>query len=208
MYQPKLAHAHLFVRDLQRSVAFYQTYLNLRVTETVAERSAFLTGGGPHHELALTAKGVNAPPPQPGGVGLFHLAFDVADKRSFAEAYQRLTEGNVQVSPVDHQIGWGMYFSDPTCLKSIATRDKSRTALYCGAARTVPSRPAKSWPSSIPKCARCQAQSGECLTSRSTWTPRQGAGVAAARRRLASFVSQRGAHQNRLSAPGPAALQG
>jgi catechol 2,3-dioxygenase len=122
MYQPRLAHAHLFVRELERSVAFYTTYLNLRVSETVAERSAFLTGGGQHHELALTAKGADAPAPQPGGVGLFHLAFDVPDKRSFAEAYQKLTEDNVQVSPVDHQIGWGMYFSDP---------DGNMLEIYC-----------------------------------------------------------------------------
>jgi catechol 2,3-dioxygenase len=122
MYRPTLGHVHLFVRELRRSVAFYTTYLNLRVPETVAERSAFLTGGGLHHELALTAKGMDAAPPQPEGVGLFHIAFDVPDKRSFAEAYQKLAEGNVQVSPVDHQIGWGMYFSDP---------DGNMLEIYC-----------------------------------------------------------------------------
>jgi len=122
VYQPKLGHAHLFVRELQRSVAFYRTFLNFRVTETVADTTAFLTSGEAHHELALTAKGLNAAPPQPDGVGLFHLAFDVPDKRSFAEAYQKLVGANVKVSPVDHQIGWGLYFEDP---------DGNMLEIYC-----------------------------------------------------------------------------
>jgi catechol 2,3-dioxygenase len=46
-------------------------------------------------------------------VGLNHLAFDVPDKRSFAEAYRKLVDGGVEVEPIDHRIGWGCYFKDP-----------------------------------------------------------------------------------------------
>ena len=51
MFQTKIGHAHLFVSDLARSVAFYQRYLNLTVTEEVAGMTAFLSGGDPHHPL-------------------------------------------------------------------------------------------------------------------------------------------------------------
>lgn len=122
MYKPRLGHAHLFVRELPRSVAFYRDLLNLEVTETVNDETAFLSSGDLHHELALTAQGSDAPSPPSNGVGLFHLAFDVPDKRSFAEAYQKLTKAGVEVSPVDHRIGWGMYFNDP---------DGNMLEIYC-----------------------------------------------------------------------------
>lgn len=113
MYQATIGHAMLYVRELERAISFYTNCLNLRVTETVKGQSAFLTSGGPHHELALYARGPDAPAAAEGGVGLCHLAFDVPDKRSFAEAYRKLVDLKIEVSPVDHQIGWGMYFTDP-----------------------------------------------------------------------------------------------
>ena len=92
MYQTTIGHAMLYVRELERSVAFYTACLNLRVTEIVKEKFAFLTSGGPHHELALYAKGADAPTAPNGSVGLCHLAFNVPDKRSFAQAYRKLID--------------------------------------------------------------------------------------------------------------------
>jgi catechol 2,3-dioxygenase len=112
----------LYVRELEPSITFYTSCLNLRVTEVVKGKVAFLTSGGPHHEVALYARGAGASSAAEGSVGLCHLAFSVPDKRSFAEAYRKLIDANVKVSPVDHQIGWGVYFSDP---------DGNRLELYC-----------------------------------------------------------------------------
>ena len=113
-YQTKIGHAHLKVRDLERAVAFYTQVFNLRVTEQVAGQFAFLTGGDMHHELALQAVGPNAPGAHPYGVGLYHVAFEVPDKRAFAQVYQALRERGVEVAAVDHQfISWALYFSDP-----------------------------------------------------------------------------------------------
>ncbi len=108
-----LGHAHLLVRDLARSVAFYTELLGLQVTEQRPGEWAFLSSGDAHHELALSQVGTEAPGPQDGGVGLFHLAFDVPDKRAFAEVLQHLIQRGVAVRPVDHRISWGVYFSDP-----------------------------------------------------------------------------------------------
>jgi catechol-2,3-dioxygenase len=59
MYQTTLGHAHLCVRNLKRSVTFYKKYLGLRLREIAAE-TAFMTGSGAHHELALWELGMKA----------------------------------------------------------------------------------------------------------------------------------------------------
>ena len=112
MTRIKLGHAHLFVRDVERSTRFYTEILGLKVTEQRPESWTFLSFGEAHHELALSQVGMDAAGPDEGMVGLFHLAFDVEDKATFAEIVQRLVHHGVEVHPVDHRIGWGAYFSD------------------------------------------------------------------------------------------------
>jgi catechol 2,3-dioxygenase len=112
-YKTKIGHAHLKVRDLQRSIDFYRRFLGLDVTEVVGNHYAFLTSGSFHHEIALQNVGPDAPKPQSRGTGLYHVAFEVPDKRSFALAYRTLREVGITVSAVDHYISWAMYFDDP-----------------------------------------------------------------------------------------------
>ncbi len=112
-YQTRIGHAHLKVRNLERALAFYTRFFDLHVVERVGDGFAFLTGGNMHHELALQAIGAEAAAPSPGGVGLYHVAFEVPDKRSFALALHSLTEAGVRVGTIDHLISWAMYFSDP-----------------------------------------------------------------------------------------------
>ncbi|HEX8994712.1 MAG TPA: VOC family protein [Ktedonobacterales bacterium] len=113
MYTTKIGHAHLKVRDLDRAVAFYERFLKLHVTERVGDHYVFMTGGAFHHEIALQRVAADAPAPEPHGVGLYHVAFEVPGKREFAEAFQALREAGVSVGAVDHFISWAMYFDDP-----------------------------------------------------------------------------------------------
>lgn len=113
MYQTKIGHAHLKVRDLDRAIKFYTTFFNLKLVEQVGDQYAFLTGGDFHHEIALQSVGLNAPHPPAHGTGLYHVAFEVPDAKTFAQAYKALTEANVRVGAVDHLISWAMYFDDP-----------------------------------------------------------------------------------------------
>ncbi len=113
MYQTRIGHAHLKVRDLDRAIAFYTRFLNLKLVERVGDHYAFLSGGEMHHEIALQNVGPHAPLPHPNGVGLYHVAFEVPDRQSLALAYQALTAAGIDVAPVDHLISWAIYFSDP-----------------------------------------------------------------------------------------------
>jgi catechol 2,3-dioxygenase len=112
-YTTTIGHAHLKVRDLDRSIAFYTRFLALHEVERVADHYAFLTSGAMHHEIALQQMAPDAPAPPAHGTGLYHVAFEVHDRRGFAAAYRALTEAGVPVATVDHGISWAMYFDDP-----------------------------------------------------------------------------------------------
>jgi catechol 2,3-dioxygenase len=108
----KLGHVHIKVQDLDQSIRFYSDLFNLEVTERMG-KFAFLTGNHMHHQLALQAMGENADAPAAGTTGLFHTAFEVEDKHSFAQKYQQLLEMDIRPNPVDHLISWSLYFDDP-----------------------------------------------------------------------------------------------
>ncbi len=52
-YRTKIGHTHLKVRNLDRAVAFYTRFLDLKVVEQVGDHYVFLSGGEFHHEIAL-----------------------------------------------------------------------------------------------------------------------------------------------------------
>ena len=127
-YKTKIGHAHLKVRDLQHSIDFYSRFLGLNLTEVVGNHYAFLTAGTYHHEIALQNVASDAPLPPANGTGLYHVAFEVPDKRSFALAYRAPYEAEIPVVAVDHYISWAMYFDDP---------DSNGLEIYCDT-RTLP----------------------------------------------------------------------
>lgn len=109
----KIGHAHIKVRNLDRAIDFYNRFLNLKLVEKVGDHYAFMSAGEFHHDIALQKVDEDAPANIPHGVGLYHVAFEVPDKKSFALAYKTLVDAGVQVGPVDHLISWAMYFDDP-----------------------------------------------------------------------------------------------
>jgi catechol 2,3-dioxygenase len=112
-YETIISHAHIKVRDLDRSIAFYTRFFQLHLVERVEDLYAFLTGSHVHHELALQQVGPDAPQASAASVGLYHIAFEVPDSRTFALAYHDLRAAGVEVATVDHLISWAMYFDDP-----------------------------------------------------------------------------------------------
>lgn len=131
-YTTKIGHAHLKVRDLERSIDFYTRYLGLHETERVDNFYAFLTTGPLHHEIALQQVGPDAPQPPAHGTGLYHVAFEVPDRRSFVEAYRTLKDAGIRVATVDHFISWAMYFDDP---------DGNGLEIYCDSRHLPGGRP-------------------------------------------------------------------
>ena len=109
-----IGHVHLKVHNLAEAEKFYSRFLGLEVVERIGAGFSFLSGGEHHHDVALQHVGAQAPVPQRHAVGLFHAAFQVADKRAFAETYQAFKEANIPVFTTDHRIAWALYSADPS----------------------------------------------------------------------------------------------
>jgi catechol 2,3-dioxygenase len=113
MCKTRLGHVHLKVRDLERSIDFYMRFLGLKLNERMGDQYAFLSNDSKHHEIALQCVGKAAPIPASTCTGLYHLAFEVPDQKSFAAAYAALETAGIKTILVDHLISWAIDFTDP-----------------------------------------------------------------------------------------------
>jgi catechol-2,3-dioxygenase len=111
----RLNHAVLYVRDVERAVAFYTDALGFEVSHAIAGRAAFLRSRDTlnDHDLGLFGLGPDAPGPQPGRVGLYHLAWEVGTLGELSEIAGRLTELGALVGATDHQVSKSLYAKDP-----------------------------------------------------------------------------------------------
>jgi catechol-2,3-dioxygenase len=110
----RLNHAVLYVRDAARSAAFYQEAFGF---EVVAEQrgAAFLRAGGSsnHHDLGLFSVGPDAPGPEQGRVGLYHLAWQVPSIDDLGPARDTLLQLAAYTGESDHGATKSIYGKDP-----------------------------------------------------------------------------------------------
>jgi catechol-2,3-dioxygenase len=111
----RLNHAVLYVRDVDRSVAFYQGAFGFEVVENMPGQAAFLRAAGSdnHHDLGLFAVGAGAPSPPRGAVGLYHLAWEVASIHELAAGRRTLEALGALVGQSDHGATKSLYGRDP-----------------------------------------------------------------------------------------------
>jgi catechol-2,3-dioxygenase len=111
----RLNHAVLYVRDVDRSVDFYQRAFGFQVVDTMPGRAAFLRAAGSdnHHDLGLFAVGAGAPSPPPGAVGLYHLAWEVASIHDLAAGRRTLEALGALAGQSDHGATKSLYGRDP-----------------------------------------------------------------------------------------------
>jgi catechol 2,3-dioxygenase len=112
------SHAVLYVRDLDRMLAFYEDVLGFAVSDrgpldpgNPGLEIAFLSQiGSDHHQLAFVPVRGEGPP-----TTLDHMAFRVdslADVKTMAEKLQ--ADGRAtNLHPVNHGNAWSVYFKDP-----------------------------------------------------------------------------------------------
>lgn len=112
----RLNHAVLFVRNVERSVQFYQAVFGFEVIgREGGGRMAFLraAGGTNHHDLGLFEVGEGAPQAPRGAPGLYHLAWEVPAIEDLATARQTLAELGALAGQSDHGATKSLYAVDP-----------------------------------------------------------------------------------------------
>jgi catechol-2,3-dioxygenase len=111
----RLNHAVLYVRDVDRSVAFYRDVLGFRVIHLRAGTAAFLRAADSNndHDLGLFHVGASEPAGDRPTVGLYHLAWSVGTLSELAEFERKLTEVGALVGSSDHVVSKSLYAKDP-----------------------------------------------------------------------------------------------
>lgn len=103
---------HLKVRDLDRSLAFYQEVIGFRVLRqsgSIAE----LTADGQHPLLILEANARYRVLPEQSVSGLYHFAILVPNQVTLGLALRNLIRHQIPVGQGDHLVSEALYLSDP-----------------------------------------------------------------------------------------------
>ena len=111
-----LNHAVLYVRDARRAAAFYSEAFGFEVLAEYGDGAAvFMRAAGTenHHDLGLFSIGPQAPLPEPGRVGLYHLAWQVETLHDLAEIRETLIRMKSLVGESDHGVTKSLYAKDP-----------------------------------------------------------------------------------------------
>lgn len=114
----ELGHIVLYVRDLQRSTAFYRDVLGWEQvgTDVPGLPAAAFSGGRTHHELLLIEVGEDAQPiPHGRRIGLYHFGLKVGDSDDeLRDVLAQLREAGVTVvGATDHNVTHSLYILDP-----------------------------------------------------------------------------------------------
>jgi len=112
----RLNHAVLFVADLDRSVRFYTDVFGFEVIDREDQiNAAFLRlpGSGNHHDLGLFGVGAGAPPKARGGIGLYHLAWQLDTIDDLVEFRDRLVGAGAYTGESSHGATKSLYGADP-----------------------------------------------------------------------------------------------
>jgi catechol-2,3-dioxygenase len=119
----RLNHAVLYVRNVERSVAFYRDVLGFTPVDGMGELrgAAFLRAAGStnDHDLGLFEIGDAAAASGAGrtNVGLYHLAWEVDTLRDLDELSAKLTEAGAFAGASDHSTTKSLYGHDPDGLE-------------------------------------------------------------------------------------------
>jgi catechol 2,3-dioxygenase len=106
----RMGAVHLTVADLDRSVAYYEQAIGLRVHDRAGGRARLGTGGG---DLLVLDERPGAPPAR-GHSGLYHFALLVPERADLARWLAHAARERVPlVGLADHFVSEAIYLSDP-----------------------------------------------------------------------------------------------
>jgi catechol 2,3-dioxygenase len=111
-----LGHVVFYVKDLNRSLAFYRDLLGFQeVGRAFGGAAAALTSGRTHHELLLIEVGEAPPAPMGRRLGLYHIGIKVGDSlEELRSAKAELERAGITITGMsDHTVSQSLYLADP-----------------------------------------------------------------------------------------------
>lgn len=111
-----LGHVVFYVRDLEKSTAFYRDVVGLEVAGRIFNgRAAMLTGGVTHHELLLIEVGTAPGPLHGKRIGLYHVGWKIGDNLDeLRRARDRIRTHGLDMEGIsDHTVSQSLYLRDP-----------------------------------------------------------------------------------------------
>ncbi len=123
-----IGHVHLKVADLERAIGFYCGVLGFDLMQRIGASAAFVSAGGYHHHIGLnTWESLDGSPPPAGTTGLYHVAIRYPDRRSLADALERLRRAGIALDgAADHGVSEALYLRDPDGNGVELHRDRAR----------------------------------------------------------------------------------
>ena len=115
----ELGHIVLYVRDVERSRAFYRDVLGWHQPEAGSQPGFAMfaaPSGRTHHELLLIEVGPEATAvPSGRRLGMYHFGLKIGDSDDdLREALERLTEAGTPIlGATDHTVTHSLYIADP-----------------------------------------------------------------------------------------------
>jgi catechol-2,3-dioxygenase len=116
----RMNHAVLYVRDADRTFAFYRDVLGFRaVGEMPGAKFLQAPDSSNDHDLALFSIGEQAGPSTAGRstVGLYHIAWEVQTLGDLQEIAAKLDEAGALTGATDHSTTKALYAKDPDGLE-------------------------------------------------------------------------------------------
>ncbi len=111
-----LGHVVFYVKDLERSLAFYRDLLGFQEVGRIFNgAAAALTSGRTHHELLLIEVGDAPGPPAGSRRGLYHIGIKVGDSLGeLRAAKNELETSGIAIDGMsDHTVSQSLYLRDP-----------------------------------------------------------------------------------------------
>jgi catechol 2,3-dioxygenase len=122
----RLGRVTLQVADLERSLAFYQEVLGMRVVTRGAGFAALGAERGETPLLELRERGGVAPVARRGLLGLYHFAILLPDRAALGRLLRHLAELGVRAGSADHLVSEAIYLTDPDGLGIEVYADRPR----------------------------------------------------------------------------------